>query len=182
MIEPGSERRTSEHLCLLAIVYLGCVCVCVTFGLLEIVYSIWCCWDVVSSHVLMHFRETLLDVVLCTALPHCGKAESLRGMVQLQESRKKLRWFFLKCCQKILILILVFFICLLFLFFWWVIGILEFPDVKGTLMQNFTYLCLKYFRVFKLFNDWESCWIDKRNGLRINWVFFSCTLYERGLT
>lgn len=53
--------------------------------LLEIMYAIWCCRDVVSSHVLMHLRETLLKVVLCAAFSHCGKSESLRGMVQLQE-------------------------------------------------------------------------------------------------
>lgn len=56
--------------------------------LLEMMYAIWCCRDIVSSHVLVHLRETLLDVVLCAAFSHCGKSKSLRGMVQLQKERK----------------------------------------------------------------------------------------------
>lgn len=55
-------------------------CMCNTV-LLEIMYAVWCSWDIVSSHVLMHLWETLLDVVLCAAFSHCGKSESLRGMV-----------------------------------------------------------------------------------------------------
>lgn len=48
-------------------------------------YAVWCCRDVVSSHVLVHLRETLLEVVLSAAFSHCGESKSLRGMVQLQE-------------------------------------------------------------------------------------------------
>ena len=79
------------HLNIYAVLYVGCV---YSIGLLEMMYAIWCCWDIVSSHVLMHLRETLLDVVLCAAFSHCGKSESLWGMVQLQERRKKHRCFY----------------------------------------------------------------------------------------
>lgn len=58
------------------------------FGLLEMMYAVWSCRDVVSPHVLVHLRETLLDVVLGAAFSHCGKSEPLRGMVQLQERNK----------------------------------------------------------------------------------------------
>lgn len=80
-----------------------CLCVCLhdvcglysmyNIVLLEIMYAIWCGRDIVSSHVLVHLRETLLDVVLCAAFSHCGKSESLRGMVQLQERRNKPRCY-----------------------------------------------------------------------------------------
>lgn len=62
--------------------------------LLEIMYAVWCCRDIVSSHVLVHLRETLLDVVLCAAFSYCSKSESLRGMVQLQERINKSRCYF----------------------------------------------------------------------------------------
>lgn len=52
-------------------------------------YAVWRCGDVVASHVLVHLGETLLDVVLRAAFSHCSKAESLRGMVQLQERINK---------------------------------------------------------------------------------------------
>lgn len=60
-------------------------------ALLEVMNAIWCCWDIESSHILVHLWETLLDIVLSTAFSHCSKAESLRGMVQLQGRRKKSR-------------------------------------------------------------------------------------------
>lgn len=53
--------------------------------LLELIYAIWCCWNIVSSHVLVHLRETLLDIVLSATFSDCGKSKSLRGMVQLRE-------------------------------------------------------------------------------------------------
>lgn len=57
--------------------------------LLEIVNAVRRGRDVVSSHVLVHFRETLFDVVLGAALSHCGEPKSLRGMVQLWERIKQ---------------------------------------------------------------------------------------------
>lgn len=56
-------------------------------------YAIRCRWNIVSSHILMHLRETLLDIVLCTAFSDCGKSKSLRGMVQLQETRHELKTY-----------------------------------------------------------------------------------------
>lgn len=57
--------------------------------LLEVMNAVRRGRDVVSPHVLVHLGETLLDVVLGAALPHRGEAESLRGMVQLQQCREK---------------------------------------------------------------------------------------------
>lgn len=86
--------------------------------LLEVMYAIRCSRDVVSPHVFVHLGETLLDVVLRAAFSHCGKAESLRGMVQLQGRRQK-PWFDAsECLQRALtsINIDVFHFGLLFLF------------------------------------------------------------------
>lgn len=42
-----------------------------------------CCGYAVLLHVRVHLREALLDVGLCTALPHSAKAEALGRVVQL---------------------------------------------------------------------------------------------------
>lgn len=72
----------NTYVCLCAVLHAACIV------LLEIMYAIWRCRDVVSPHVLVHLRETLLDVVLCAAFSHCRKSESLRGMVELREERQ----------------------------------------------------------------------------------------------
>lgn len=79
-------------------------------ALLEMMYAIWRCRDIVSSHVLVHLGETLLDVVLCTAFFHCSKSESLRGMVQLQERRNKTRY--LQNSNQESLLLYIFFVSL----------------------------------------------------------------------
>lgn len=71
--------------------------------LLKMMDAIWCCRDIVSSHVFVHLRETLLDVVLRAAFSHCGKSKPLRGMVQLQERGNEPRWYYTfkmqqRCC------------------------------------------------------------------------------------
>lgn len=55
--------------------------VCMETFLLQVMYSVRRCWDVVSPHVLVHLGETVLDVVLGAAFSHGGKTESLRGMM-----------------------------------------------------------------------------------------------------
>lgn len=48
-------------------------------------YAFWGGGLVKASHVVVHFREALLHVVLSTAFPYRPKTEAQGGMVQLRK-------------------------------------------------------------------------------------------------
>lgn len=58
-------------------------------SLLEVGDTVWGGGLIEASHVLMHLREALLHVVLCTALPDRTKAETMGGVVQLEQREKE---------------------------------------------------------------------------------------------
>lgn len=46
-------------------------------------HAFWCGGLVEASHVVVHLWETLLHVILSTALPHRAETKAHGGMVQL---------------------------------------------------------------------------------------------------